>query len=344
MRTDEFDFHLPADLIAQHPAVPRDSSRLLEVGAMLADYRMTDLPRRLRRGDVVVFNDTKVIPARLFGHRDGARVELMLHRRIDKTTWRAFSRPARRLRPDDRIAFGPDFEATVREKTADGEVILELAAGEDIADALQRYGTTPLPPYIKRAHGPESADASLYQTVYAANDGAVAAPTAGLHFTPSLLAALDAVGVVRVMVTLHVGAGTFLPVKTDQAKDHRMHPEFGMVSDEAAATINRARGAGGRLVAVGTTVLRLLETATRPDGTIAPFEGETSLFILPGYRFKSADLMLTNFHLPRSTLFMLVSAFAGLERMKAAYAHAIEQKFRFYSYGDGCLLHRADRL
>lgn len=345
MRTDDFDFDLPQSLIAQEPATPRDSARLLEVGDGLADRLVAALPGLLAPGDLLVMNDTRVIPARLRGRRGAASVEVTLHRRLSGGQWRAFARPARRLKPGDRIDFGPGFHADVTEKLEAGEIaVAPNLAGDAFQRALRDHGQVPLPPYIKRAQGPLAEDGERYQTIYARRDGAVAAPTAGLHFTDRLFAALDARGVRRATVTLHVGAGTFLPVTAAMAGDHRMHPEWGMVPPEAAAAVNAARAAGNRIVAVGSTSLRLLESAAAPGGMVSPFEGETSLFILPGYRFRVPDMLLTNFHLPRSTLFMLVGAFAGLERMKVAYAHAIREGYRFYSYGDACLLHRQEGL
>ncbi len=343
MRTDDFDFELPRDRIAQQPADPRDSARLLEVSESLRDLGVRDLPQLLAPGDLLVMNDTRVIPARLTGKRGEAKIEVTLHRRLGNGNWRAFARPARRLRVGDRITFGAAFSTLVVEKHDGGEVTLEPSVPpQDLPAALHEHGAMPLPPYIDRKSGPQADDLMRYQTVYAARDGAVAAPTAGLHFTESLFAEHDAVGIGRTMVTLHVGAGTFLPVTAERAEDHVMQPEWGSVSRNAAAAVNAARAAGGRIVAVGSTALRLLESAAAggdANGLLAPFEGETDLYILPGYRFKAVDLMLTNFHLPRSTLFMLVSAFAGSARIKAAYRHAIEQRYRFYSYGDACLLH-----
>ncbi|MGE4219632.1 MAG: tRNA preQ1(34) S-adenosylmethionine ribosyltransferase-isomerase QueA [Alphaproteobacteria bacterium] len=338
--TAEFDFDLPPERIAQAPARPRDSARLLEVGPALHDRIVRDLPDILRPGDVMVFNDTRVIQARLSGRRGEAAVEVTLHLRLDDLRWRVFARPAKRLRPGDRIAFGADFAANVLERHEAGEFTLRFDT-DDLPAALRRYGRMPLPPYIRQGGETES-DRADYQTLYAAHDGAVAAPTAGLHFTPDLFAAIDRRGVTRTMVTLHVGAGTFLPVRTEVARDHRMYPEIGILSAEAARTVNDARAAGGRIVAVGSTATRLLESAAGPDGRVQPFHGTTDLFITPGYRFKAVDLMWTNFHLPRSTLFMMVSAFAGHARMKAAYAHAVAAGYRFYSYGDACLLHPAD--
>lgn len=340
MKVSDFDFDLPPALIADRPAVPRDAARLLEVGTALRDLAVRDLPSLLAPGDLMVFNDTRVIPARLFGKRGAAAIEVTLHRCVAGDRWRAFARPARKLKPDDRIVFDDSLSAEVAAKGEGGEVELRFDhAGPELMAALRRIGRMPLPPYIKRAQGADARDAADYQTIFAAHDGAVAAPTAGLHFTPALLAALDARFVGRVTVTLHVGAGTFLPVKAEDTRDHVMHAETGIIAAETAEAINRARAAGGRIVAVGTTSLRLLESAADCDGRIRPFSGDTSLFIVPGYRFKAVDLLLTNFHLPRSTLFMLVSAFAGLERMRAAYAHAISAAYRFYSYGDCCLLH-----
>lgn len=344
MQTDDFDFYLPRNLIAQEPANPRDSARMLEVGAAdgaIHDRMIADLPGLLAPGDLLVVNDTRVIPARLRGRRGGASVEITLHRRLPDDRWRAFARPARRLSPGDRIDFGADFYVHVAEKHEAGEItVAPNLSGDAFAAALREHGAVPLPPYIKRPDGPDAGDIEHYQTVYARYDGAVAAPTAGLHFTDRLFAALDGRGIRRATVTLHVGAGTFLPVTADKAADHRMHPEWGRVTMETARAVNAAHADGNRVVAVGTTSLRLIESAAAPDGTLGPFEGETNLFILPGYRFRVADLLLTNFHLPRSTLFMLVSAFAGPDRMRAAYAQAIATQYRFYSYGDACLLHR----
>ncbi|MGE0746027.1 MAG: tRNA preQ1(34) S-adenosylmethionine ribosyltransferase-isomerase QueA [Rhodospirillales bacterium] len=338
MRTDAFDFDLPRHLIAERPASPRDAARMLAVRDRLEDRVVRDLPAYLRAGDALVVNDTRVIPARLRGRRGAAAVEVTLHRATGPAEWRAFARPAKRLRPGDQIEFGDGFAATVEAHHGAGEVGLRFASPEALAAGLARYGETPLPPYIPRSAGADARDAADYQTVYARHDGAVAAPTAGLHFTDALLEAIRAMGVRVVTVTLHVGAGTFLPVKVENVADHRMHAEAGVVSAAAAAALNAARADGGRLVVVGTTVLRILEAAARDDRSIAPFAGETRLFITPGYRFRTADVLMTNFHLPKSTLFMLVSAFAGLARMKAAYAHAVREGYRFYSYGDSTLL------
>ncbi|WP_043743294.1 tRNA preQ1(34) S-adenosylmethionine ribosyltransferase-isomerase QueA [Paramagnetospirillum magneticum] len=342
MKVDDFDFDLPRDLIAERPAEPRDSARLLHVPAAggLADLGVRDLPGLLLPGDIMVFNDTKVIPARLLGRRGLAGVELTLHQRTGLSQWKAFARPAKKLKPGDRVDFAEGFSAVVAEKGEMGEVTLDFdRSGEDLMVALETHGHLPLPPYIRQGTADER-DKGDYQTVFAREKGAVAAPTAGLHFTPELLAALDARGVKRVTVTLHVGAGTFLPVKVDDTDDHRMHQEIGVVTPETAAAVNAARAAGGRVVAVGTTSARLLESAADPLGTLHPFDGATDIFITPGHVFRQVDVLLTNFHLPRSTLFMLISAFAGLERMKAAYEHAKAAGYRFYSYGDCCLLER----
>ncbi len=345
MKTADFDFELPEASIATHPARPRDRARLLEVDADgqegFVDRTVLDLPERLTSRDVLVVNDTRVLPARLEGLRRGVSIEVTLHKREAPGRWRAFARPAKRLHRGDVIEFAPDFAAEVAGRSPEGDVVLQFA-GDDAAllHRLDLYGRMPLPPYIRRA-APDPHDREDYQTLFAARAGAVAAPTAGLHFTERLMAALAARGIVPVTLTLHVGAGTFLPVRVEDVREHRMHSEYGEIGAPAAARINQARAAGGRVVAIGTTSLRLLETAARPDGTLEPFAGETDIFITPGYRFKMVDLLLTNFHLPRSTLFMLVCAFAGPARMRAAYAHAIAAGYRFYSYGDCCLLRRA---
>jgi S-adenosylmethionine:tRNA ribosyltransferase-isomerase len=346
MKTADFDFPLPLDRIADHPARPRDGARLLVVNRSgRSDRILRDLPGLLKPHDLLVFNDTRVIPARLTGQRGVARVEVTLHKREADGRWWAFARPAKRLRPGDRIAFADDFGADVAAKGEGGEVLLDFAAAgcppEALPAALRRHGVMPLPPYIRRPNGPEPGDAEDYQTVFAAADGAVAAPTAGLHFTPPLLAALAEAGIATTTVTLHVGAGTFLPVKTEDLGAHRMHAELGEISAAAVEAVAAARRAGGRVIAVGTTTLRLLETVADADGRLRPFVGETDIFITPGARFRIIDLLLTNFHLPRSTLFMLVSAFAGVEPMREAYAHAIATGYRFYSFGDACLLERA---
>jgi S-adenosylmethionine:tRNA ribosyltransferase-isomerase len=348
LRLADFDFELPPDLIARHPARPRDSARLLSVSAGLEDRHVRDLPGLLRPGDLMIFNDTKVIAAQLAGRRAArpggseAAIEVTLHKREATGLWRAFAKPARRVVPGERIAFGEGLCARLETKTAEGELILRFeGTDEALAAALQRHGQMPLPPYIRKLRPTEARDAVDYQTVYARTEGAVAAPTAGLHFTPGLLAALAARGIERADLTLHVGAGTFLPVKAEHIEDHRMHAEYGEVSGATAASINRAREECRRIVAVGTTALRLLESAADENGKVREFAGETSIFITPGYRFRTADLLMTNFHLPKSTLFMLVAAFTGLERMKAAYAHAIATGYRFFSYGDASLLERA---
>jgi S-adenosylmethionine:tRNA ribosyltransferase-isomerase len=341
-RVGSYDFDLPRDLIADRPVEPRDAARLLHVGESLRDRAILDLPALLRPGDLLVFNDTKVIPARLTGRRGAAAIEVTLHRMLGGDSWRVFAKGARRLRPGDRIDFAPDFAAEVVEKHEAGDVTLRFdRGGAALRDALDRHGMMPLPPYIRRESSGDARDRADYQTMFAAREGAVAAPTAGLHFTPLLVAALEARGIAWLTVTLHVGAGTFLPVKVDDTRAHRMHSEWGEISAAAASQIAEVRGRGGRVVAVGTTSLRLLESAATAAGAVPPFDGETALFITPGYRFKAVDLLVTNFHLPRSTLFMLVAAFAGLERMKAAYAHAIRERYRFFSYGDACLLEPA---
>ena len=343
VKVDAFDFDLPAEFIAQRPVVPRDAARLLEVGRDLRDFGVRDLPALLEPGDLLVFNDTRVIPARLAGRRRGAKIEVTLHKRSGRGRWQAFARPARKLKPEDRIDFAPGFACAVTAKGDAGEVTLDFSSSDDeMMAALERFGAMPLPPYIKRDDLADQRDRDDYQTVFAARPGAVAAPTAGLHFTPGLLAALAERGVERAAVTLHVGAGTFLPVRVENVADHRMHAEWGEITPATAAAVNAARARGKRVVAVGTTSLRLLESAADKAGMLDDFVGETDIFIAPGYRFRAVDALLTNFHLPRSTLFMLVSAFAGLETMKRAYEHAKRAGYRFYSYGDCCLLHRRD--
>ena len=340
MRVDAFDFDLPRAAVATRPARPRDSARLLDLTAGLAHRSVADLPNLLRPGDMMVFNDTRVIPARLAGTRGEARVELTLHRRCEDDRWKAFARPARRLRPGDVIRFADGFSAAVEAREGPEVSLVFDRNGAALAEALQSHGAMPLPPYIRRAA--DARDRDDYQTVYARREGAVAAPTAGLHFTDRLLQAIDARGIARRFVTLHVGAGTFLPVSVEDTADHPMHAEACALAPDVAAAINACRAGGGRVVAVGTTVVRLLESAAADDGTVAPFSGEVDLFIEPGYRFRTVDLMLTNFHLPRSTLFMLVCAFAGTKRMRAAYAEALAEGYRFYSYGDACLLARGE--
>ena len=412
MKTALFDFALPKDRIALRPAAPRDSARMLCVApGRFDDLRVSDLPARLRPGDLLVVNDTRVVPARLSGRRGEARIEATLHQRLDGARWRAFARPAKRLAVGQTVEFGAGFAAVVRARGERGEVVLDFGLDDAAFDAaLARCGAAPLPPYIERPGGPDARDAVDYQTVFARRPGAVAAPTAGLHFTPGLLDRLEAAGIGRAAVTLHVGAGTFRPVVAEDTRGHRLHAEWGEVGAAAARAVARTRAAGGRVVAVGTTGLldrleaagigraavtlhvgagtfrpvvaedtrghrlhaewgevgaaaaravartraaggrvvavgttaaRLLETAAAADGVVRPFAGETDLFIAPGYRFRAVDALLTNFHLPRSSLFMLVCAFSGLERMRAAYAHAVERGYRFYSYGDACLLRPA---
>lgn len=339
MRFDDFDFELPRDRIAQEPAAPRDSARLLVVDAERSDRHVSDLPELLRAGDMLVVNDTRVIPVRLSGRRGQANVSVTLHTDLGAGRWLAFARPARRLRQGDRVVFADDLSAAVGERTAQGDVALDFERSADaLFEALDRYGAMPLPPYIRRDVGAQPRDRNDYQTMFADRKGAIAAPTAGLHFTPALMERLAARGVGCTRITLHVGIGTFLPVKADSLCEHSMHAEYGTIEAAAAASINAARQAGGRVVAVGTTCVRLLESAAGVDGVVQPFRGETDLFIAPGRRFRAVDLMMTNFHLPRSTLFVLVSAFAGRARMLAAYRHAIEAGYRFYSYGDACLL------
>ncbi len=343
MRVDLFDFELPEDRIAQRPANPRETAKLLGVGPHgLRDGVIGDLVELLGPSDILVVNDTRVIPARLFGRRDAVAVEILLHRQQTPDTWEALSRPAKRLKPGQTVEFGPadtggDLRAEVLGRT-EGWVTLRFnRAGAALMQAVRAIGHIPLPPYLGRDD--DAQDRADYQTAYAAREGAVAAPTAGLHLTPALLGALEGRGVRRTAVTLHVGAGTFLPVSVEDTKDHVMHAEWGEIGEDAVAAIAAARAAGGRVVAVGTTSLRLLESAAA-DGVLKPFTGDTRLFITPGYRFNAVDLLLTNFHLPRSTLYMLVCAFAGTDRMRAAYAHAVARQYRFYSYGDACLLER----
>lgn len=339
MRVELFDFELPPDRIALRPAAPRDSARLLAVqGERLADHVVRDLPGLLRAGDLLVFNDTRVIPAQLEGRRGGASIGATLHRREGPRAWRAFVRNARRLRDGDAIDFGAGVAATAGARAEDGSFLLTFAGEEPVELLLERAGRMPLPPYIAGRRAADARDREDYQTMFAHEAGAVAAPTAALHFTPALMAALAEGGVGHEILTLHVGAGTFLPVKAADTGDHVMHAEWGRIGAAAAARINAARAAGGRVIAIGTTVLRLLETAADEAGTVHPFAGDTAIFITPGYRFRAVDGLLTNFHLPRSTLFMLVSALIGLEAMRRAYAHAIEAGYRFYSYGDASLL------
>lgn len=361
MKVDIFDFDLPRELIASQPVHPRDTSRLLDLSddQKVSDRRFYDLPDLLQEGDVLVFNDTKVIPARLYGARGEALVELTLYRPVDGIRWMAFIKNAKRLKPGDTIRFYTDkiapaesaFSALVIEKQAEDGVLVSFNCPPgELAEKLEQYGFMPLPPYIKRSRPAADSmwykfnDKENYQTVYARHEGAVAAPTAGLHFTPDILEKLRAKGVREVFLTLHVGAGTFLPVKTEDTKDHKMHAEYGIITPETAAAVNHAKQNGKRVIAVGTTSLRLLESAADFQGTLHPFAGETDIFITPGYKFRIIDMLITNFHLPKSTLFMLVCAVAGTERMRRAYAHAIEQGYRFYSYGDSSILKCVNKI
>jgi S-adenosylmethionine:tRNA ribosyltransferase-isomerase len=339
VRVDLFDFKLPTDLIALRPTSPRDSARMLKAeGGALSDHFVRDLPRLLRRGDVLVFNDTRVIPAQLEGTRGAARIGATLHKREGPRAWRAFVRNARRLSEGDRVDFGAGVAATAGEKGDDGSFLLIFEGEDPVELLLERAGRMPLPPYIAGRRDADARDRDDYQTMFARTQGAVAAPTAALHFTPALMAALAQAGIGHEMLTLHVGAGTFLPVKAADTQDHVMHAEWGRIAPGTAARLNAARGAGGRIIAVGTTSLRLLESAADEAGRVQPFEGDTAIFITPGYAFRAVDGLVTNFHLPRSTLFMLVSALMGVEAMQAAYAYAIREGYRFYSYGDASLL------
>ena len=357
MKVDLFDFELPEDRIALHPVSPRDSAKMLVVGSDgdLSDRIVTDLETILAPGDVLIVNDTRVIPAELRGtrHRDAfaASVSFNLHKRVNGNSWLAFARPAKRLKPGDRVAFEATSEMSTLDELAatvkaveEGQATLEFELSDAVLDeAIKARGAMPLPPYIGAKRAIEERDKTDYQTVYAEHDGAVAAPTAGLHFTPELLDRLSVKGVAIEHVTLHVGAGTFLPMKADDTQDHKMHAEWGVVSPETVERIKAAKAAGGRIVAVGTTSLRLLESAARRTGVLEPFADETDIFITPGFGFRVVDVLMTNFHLPRSTLFMLVSAFCGLETMRKAYKHAIDTQYRFYSYGDSSLLFRAEK-
>ena len=339
MRVDAFDFELPPERIAQRPVEPRDAARLVRVTRdAIADHHVRDLPDQLAPGDLLVFNDTRVVPARLIGRRREATVSITLHQALALDSWLVFAKPGKRLRVGDRVHFAADFSAEVLEKRPAGDIALRFdRGGAELMEALHAHGRIPLPPYIRGGIA-DARDQSDYQTLFARREGAVAAPTAALHFTDGLMTALAARGIGSTLLTLHVGAGTFLPVKVDDTADHVMHEELGVLTAETAERIARTRAAGGRIVAVGTTSLRLIESAAAADGTVKPFEGGTRLFITPGYRFKAVDRLMTNFHLPKSTLFMLVSAFAGLERMRAAYDHAARTGYRFYSYGDSSLL------
>ncbi len=339
MNVDLFDFHLPPDLIALRPAVPRDAARMLVVDAAgRRDAFVRDLAEQLCAGDLLVFNDTRVIPARLEGLRGDARIGATLHKREGPRRWRAFVRNARRLRDGDRIEFGHDVAAIATDRAVDGSLALDFLGDEPVELLLDRAGVMPLPPYIAARRPTDTRDADDYQTMFAAEPGAVAAPTAALHFTPGLMARLTEAGVEHATLTLHVGAGTFLPVKAEDTDAHQMHAEWGRIDADTADRLNAVRALGGRVIAVGTTSLRLLESACGEDGRVRSFEGDTAIFITPGYRFRAVDGLLTNFHLPRSTLFMLVSALMGREHMHETYAHAIAQRYRFYSYGDASLL------
>ena len=339
MKVDQFDFDLPTDRIALRPARPRDSARMLVVErGRLSDHHVADLADLLRPGDVLVFNDTRVIPAQLEGTRGAAKVGVTLHKRAGLRSWWAFVRNAKRVRDGDVVEFGHGVSAIAVERDDSGAIRFDFAGDEPVERLLERAGHMPLPPYIASKRPTDDIDTVDYQTMFARHAGAVAAPTAALHFTEAMIAALDARGVLRETLTLHVGAGTFLPVKVEDTADHRMHAEWGRIDQHTADRLNAARAAGGRLIAVGTTSLRLIESAARDDGRVEAFEGDTAIFITPGYAFRAVDGLMTNFHLPRSTLFMLVSALMGLDTMQAAYAHAIADHYRFYSYGDASLL------
>ncbi len=342
MKTEAFNFNLPKELIAQEPASPRDSARLLYVSNDLTDLVVRDLTSLIKPGDVLVVNNTKVIPARLRGKRGDVSIEITLHRKNIDETWCAFARPARRLHEGETIKFSANFSATVIKKREAGEIVVSFS-GQELFSGLAENGFMPLPPYIARKDGNKETDRQDYQTIYATKLGAVAAPTAGLHFTEVLLREIRNSGVDVAELTLHVGAGTFLPVKVDDTDNHKMHSDWGKLGEGAVQRILAARKAGGRVMACGTTAMRLLESAAPKVGELLPFKGDTDIFITPGYKFRIVDRLITNFHLPQSTLFMLVSAFSGLERMKAAYTHAVQSGYRFYSYGDACLLERDER-
>jgi S-adenosylmethionine:tRNA ribosyltransferase-isomerase len=343
MRLSDFDYDLPPERIAAEPASPRTAARLLDMrGGSLHDRVIADLPDCLEAGDLLIVNNTRVLPARLTGKRGEARIQVTLHRRVDRAEWRCFAKPAKKLRLGERIDFSNTLSAEVNYVGDDGERgLLFNQEGQALDAALEQTGVMPLPPYIPRPDGVRADDADHYQTMFAAHNGAVAAPTAGLHFTPDLIQAIDAKGIAMAEVTLHVGAGTFLPVKVDDIRDHVMHSEWGEISAETAQRINATKEAGGRVVCVGTTSLRILESCWRDHGDIRAYQAETDLFIIPGFQFGVADMLLTNFHLPKSTLLMLISAFAGKNFVEKAYAHAIDQSYRFFSYGDACLMERA---
>lgn len=345
MNIELFDFELPRDRIALRPASPRDSARMLTVnGKQLLNNTVRDLPDLLSAGDIMVFNDTRVIPGRLTGKRGDATIQVTLHKREDDRTWKAFARPAKKARLGDKIDFSGLLAEVIRIGEEGERTLAFDVEASGMSSALETHGEMPLPPYIASQRDIDDRDASDYQTIYAERDGAVAAPTAGLHFTPELLDRLKSRGVQFAHVTLHVGAGTFLPVKVDDTEDHKMHSEWGEITPETAEQLNKARRDGGRIISVGTTSLRLLETAADKNGIIHPFKDDTDIFITPGHEFRGVDVLMTNFHLPKSTLFMLVSAFAGMEEMRAAYTHAIENKYRFYSYGDSSLLTLKEEL
>ncbi|MDY6407145.1 MAG: tRNA preQ1(34) S-adenosylmethionine ribosyltransferase-isomerase QueA [Pseudomonadota bacterium] len=345
MKTEIFKFDLPNELIADYPVEPRDSARLLHIlpNGALEDKIISDLDKLLRPDDVLVLNDTKVIPARLYGVRGAAQVELTLFKQENLSDWTTLIKKAKRLKVGDVIRFAPDFFATVIKKNESGSVCVRFnQSGADLMTALHTVGTMPLPPYIRRKRGGKESDKADYQTIYARHEGAVAAPTAGLHFTDDLFRKLDQKGIERLFLTLHVGGGTFLPVKVDDTDNHKMHAEYGILTQDVADRINQAKQSGRRIIPVGTTSLRLLESAADDQGIVHPFQGETSIFITPGYHFKVIDALFTNFHLSESTLFMLVCAFAGIDRMKEAYQHAIQEKYRFFSYGDACLIEKPE--
>lgn len=343
MKTELFDFHLPQELIAHQPLEKRDGARLLcvEGDGRFNDQYIADLPNILTENDVLVFNNSRVIPARLYGLRGDLEIEVLLHQQIDYAKWKVFARPTKRLKIGQEIVFADDFSATVLEKLSSGETVLQFGEA-DFWEKLEKYGNMPLPPYIKREAS--EADKMRYQTVYAKDKGSVAAPTAGLHFTEELLLELKAKGIEQYFVTLHVGGGTFLPVKVDDVRDHIMHSETGIITDEVAKKLNEAKQSGKNIIAIGTTSLRILESASDEAGVLHPFNGATDIFITPSYKFKFINKLLTNFHLPKSTLFMLVCAICGTSKMQAAYSHAIQNKYRFYSYGDACLLEKSSDL
>jgi S-adenosylmethionine:tRNA ribosyltransferase-isomerase len=344
MRLSDFDYDLPPERIAAEPASPRSAARMLDMrGGTLTDRVIADLPDCFQAGDLMIVNNTRVLPARLTGKRGEARIQVTLHRRLDDAEWRCFAKPAKKLRLGDRIDFSESLSAEVNFIGDDGERgLLFNHQAEALDAALEQTGVMPLPPYIPRPDGVRADDADHYQTMFAAHNGAVAAPTAGLHFTPELIQTIEAKGITLAQVTLHVGAGTFLPVKVDDIREHIMHSEWGEITEDTAKLINSTKAAGGRVICVGTTSLRILESCWRDHGNIQPYQAETDLFIFPGFQFGVVDMLLTNFHLPKSTLLMLISAFAGKNFVEKAYAHAIAESYRFFSYGDACLMERAD--